>query len=82
MSRREAICQYICSTRREVGMKTGLMQLRLQPEEKRSFQEAADLAGIPLSAWARERLRRAARIELVDANKPVPFLQAKVRAPQ
>jgi uncharacterized protein (DUF1778 family) len=53
--------------------KTELIQLRLQPEEKQAFQEAADLAGASLSAWMRERLRRAARIELVDAHKPVPF---------
>ena len=62
-------------------MKTELMQLRLQPEEKLAFQEAADLAGIALSAWVRERLRRAARIELKDANKPVPFLQSARTAP-
>ena len=56
-------------------MKTELLQIRLLPEEKAAFQQAADLAGIPLSAWVRERLRRAARIELIDANRAVPFLQ-------
>lgn len=60
-------------------VKTDLMQLRLRPEEKQSFQEAAEIAGIPLSAWARERLRRAARIELVDADRAVAFLQARGR---
>ncbi len=58
-------------------MKTVLIQLRLNPDEKESFQEAADLAGIPLSVWVRERLRRAARIELVDAGMKVPFMQTK-----
>lgn len=56
-------------------MKTDLIQLRLLPEEKQAFQEAAELAGIPLSAWVRERLRRAARIELMDADQPVAFLR-------
>jgi hypothetical protein len=56
-------------------MKTELLQIRLLPEEKAAFQEAADLAGIPVSAWVRERLRRVARVELVDANKAVPFLK-------
>lgn len=54
--------------------RTELMQLRVQPDEKSSFQEAADIAGLPLSAWVRERLRRAARIELTDADRSVAFL--------
>jgi hypothetical protein len=49
------------------------MLVRVQPEEKVAFMEAAELAGIPLSAWVRERLRRAARIELVEAHRSVPF---------
>ena len=57
-------------------MKTDLLQLRVQPEEKSAFQDAANLAGIALSAWVRERLRMAARIELRDAEKQVPFIQA------
>lgn len=56
-------------------MKTELMQLRVQPDEKKAFQDAANLAGLPLSSWVRERLRRAARIELLDANRQVAFLQ-------
>lgn len=58
-------------------MRTDLMQLRLQPEEKQAFQEAAELAGIPLSAWVRERLRRAALRELEDASRPVPFIRMR-----
>lgn len=57
--------------------KTDFMKLRLQPEEKQAFEEAAQLSGLALSAWVRERLRRAARIELEDAGKPVAF--AKLR---
>jgi len=59
-------------------MKSDLLQLRLKPAEKEAFQLAADLAGVALSAWVRERLRSAARRELVEAGKQVPFLQEKV----
>jgi uncharacterized protein (DUF1778 family) len=51
------------------------LKIRFSPVEKETFQRAAELAGIPLSAWMREQLRRAARRELQDANQPVPFLQ-------
>ena len=56
-------------------MKTEIVRLRVDPDEKRSFQDAADLAGIPLSAWARERLRKAARQELEAAGRQIAFLQ-------
>jgi hypothetical protein len=55
--------------------KTAWMKLRLEPEEKEAFEQAADLAGAPLSVWVRERLRRAARRELDEEGKPVPFLR-------
>ena len=55
--------------------KTDWMKLRLQPEEKEAFGQAAEIAGVPLSAWVRERLRWAARRELDEAGKPVPFLR-------
>lgn len=54
-------------------MKTELLQLRLKPEEKEGFQKAADLAGVALSAWVRERLRSAARRELIESGEQVPF---------
>jgi hypothetical protein len=54
-------------------MKSDLLQLRLLPAEKEAFRKAADLAGIALSAWVRERLRGAARRELTDAGEQVPF---------
>ena len=59
-------------------MKNELLQLRLKPSEKETFQMAADLAGVALSAWVRERLRNIARRELVEAGKQVPFLQESV----
>jgi Fe-S cluster assembly ATPase SufC len=40
---------------------------------KLSFQEAADLAGIPLSGWIRERLRHAAKKDSEEAGRPISF---------
>jgi uncharacterized protein (DUF1778 family) len=57
--------------------KTEFMKLRLRPDEKLAFEKAAELAGVPLSAWVRERLRSAARRELIDAGQKVPFLQER-----
>ncbi|MGD0390138.1 MAG: hypothetical protein ABSC42_14420 [Tepidisphaeraceae bacterium] len=50
------------------------LELRLDAAEKQAFWDAADLAGMALSVWVRERLRKAARKELEDAEKPVAFL--------
>jgi hypothetical protein len=50
------------------------MELRLDASEKRAFWDAANLSGMALSVWVRERLRRAARKELEDAEQPVAFL--------
>jgi uncharacterized protein (DUF1778 family) len=57
-------------------MKTDTLQLRLQPNEKEAFEKAAQLAGIALSAWVRERLRRAAIRELGEAGQQIAFLQS------
>lgn len=62
--------------------KTEFMKLRLQLEEKQAFEQAADIAGVPLSGWVRERLRRAARAELVDAGRRVPFMKYEDRPAQ
>lgn len=51
--------------------------MRLDPEEKEAFKQAAELAGITLSAWIRERLRRAAIKELEEAAIPIAFLLQK-----
>jgi len=56
-------------------MKTTSIEVRMTPDEKRAFKDAADLAGIPTSAWIRERLRRAAIRELEDASRDIPFLR-------
>jgi uncharacterized protein (DUF1778 family) len=57
--------------------KTELIKVRLEPNEKRAFEEAAEIAGISLSAWMRERLRRAVIRELEDASRPIYFLPSR-----
>jgi predicted HicB family RNase H-like nuclease len=47
--------------------------VRLDEQEKEAFREAASVAGIPLSVWVRERLRRIATRELDEASRPVAF---------
>jgi len=55
--------------------KEQVLQIRLTEDEKRGFQAAADLAGIPLSAWTRERLRFAAIRDLEGAGQQIPFVK-------
>jgi antitoxin component of RelBE/YafQ-DinJ toxin-antitoxin module len=57
--------------------KQELLQVRIDGAEKEAFTSAADLAGIALSAWVRERLRQIAMRELEAASQPVPFLKNK-----
>jgi predicted HicB family RNase H-like nuclease len=54
--------------------KADYLEVRLEEAEKRAFAEAADLAGLSLSAWVRERLRTNARKELHQAGRAVAFL--------
>ncbi|MGH6848081.1 MAG: DUF1778 domain-containing protein [Methylocella sp.] len=56
-------------------MKTESMEIRVQSDEKAAFKEAAAISGIPLSAWVRERLRRAAIKDLTEAGRQIAFLQ-------
>lgn len=51
------------------------LQVRLSRTERAAFEEAARMAGISMSAWVRERLRRAARAELQSAGIKVPFIE-------
>jgi hypothetical protein len=50
------------------------LDMRLVATEKEAFRAAANLAGLDLSAWIRERLRHVARVELQQAGRPVAFL--------
>jgi len=61
-------------------MKTELIKARATGPEKSAFQEAAELAGLPLSAWIRERLRKAAAAELEEAGQQIAFRQVERRA--
>lgn len=49
--------------------------VKLMVDEKEAFKNAAQLAGVPLSSWVRERLRRVAIKELEEASQPVAFLK-------
>jgi antitoxin component of RelBE/YafQ-DinJ toxin-antitoxin module len=55
-------------------VKQQVLQIRLADEEKEGFQQAAELAGIPLSSWVRERLRLAAIRDLESAGQKIPFV--------
>lgn len=54
--------------------KKATIQIRLTDLEKDGFEQAAELAGIPLSMWVRERLRLSAIRELEDAGRRAPFI--------
>ncbi len=58
-------------------IKNEVMRLRLTHEEKTAFEAAARLSGIALSAWCRERLRKAARMDLEDAGQQIPFIRLR-----
>ena len=61
-------------TKGSTKLKSESLLVRLAQAEKEAFTAAADLAGIALSAWVRERLRWAAVKELQAADRQVPFL--------
>jgi uncharacterized protein (DUF1778 family) len=56
------------------------LDMRVEAAEKEAFRAAAELSGLDLSAWIRERLRAASRRELIEAGRQVPFLQQKHEA--
>ncbi len=58
------------------GTKSETIQIRLTQQEKSGFIESAEIAGLPLSSWVRERLRLAAIRELEGAGRRVPFVQS------
>jgi hypothetical protein len=41
--------------------------------EKEAFRDAAELAGVPLSRWVRDRLRQVETREPRRASRPIPF---------
>jgi hypothetical protein len=54
--------------------KDRVLQIRLSEKEKVSFDLAAEIAGIPLSSWVRERLRIACIRDLESAGRSIPFV--------
>ena len=56
------------------SVKAEYIEVRCELSEKEAFRSAAEAAGLPLSGWIRERLRRAARKELEDMNLRVAFM--------
>ena len=56
-------------------LRSEALLVRLESTEKEAFKEAADLAGVPLSTWVRERLRTIALRELQSAARPIAFLR-------
>lgn len=57
--------------------KSETIRIRLDKDEKKAFQRATELSGLTLSTWIREKLRRAARIELEDAGEKIPFIRPR-----
>lgn len=58
----------------KVRRSSEVLQIRLTPAEKQAFVEAAELAGVAVSSWVRERLRLAAIRELENAGRRIPFV--------
>jgi uncharacterized protein (DUF1778 family) len=56
-------------------LQTEYLDVRLTPDEKQAFKSAAELAGMPVSMWVRQRLRKNAAKELQDAGRSVPFIE-------
>jgi hypothetical protein len=60
-------------------VKADYLDIKLGASEKETFKDAAELAGLDLSAWVKERLRMAAQKELEAAGLPVVFLTKDTR---
>lgn len=60
--------------RRVERPKSEYLEVRIEPDEKEGFKEAAEILGIALSAYVRQCLRRDSRQVLEEAGRPVPFL--------
>lgn len=48
--------------------------LRTSPDEKEAFERAAEISGLSLSAWIRQRLRKASASELKSNGEKAKFL--------
>jgi len=52
------------------------IQIRLTAAEKDTFTDAAELAGVSMSAWVRASLLSKAADDLKRAGRDVPFIDA------
>lgn len=59
---------------RQANRRTEYLEIRLTANEKRAFQEAAQISGISVSTWVRERLRRSVIRELEEAGRSAAYL--------
>lgn len=55
--------------------KDSQVMIKVSESEREGFRRAADIAGIGLSAWARQKLRAAAIKDLQELGEKVPFLE-------
>jgi hypothetical protein len=51
------------------------IELRLSSSEKQAFKDAAELSGMALATWVRDRLRKATIRELEKADRPIAFVK-------
>jgi hypothetical protein len=63
----------------EANRKSVPILLRVLPEEKATFQEAAELAGLNLTTWLRTRLRVAVTQELKKAGVDIRLVKKRKR---
>lgn len=56
-------------------MKDSQVMIKVSEDERDGFKRAAEIAGIGLSAWARQKLRAAAIKDLQEVGEKIPFLQ-------
>jgi uncharacterized protein (DUF1778 family) len=59
-------------------VKTNTIEMRVTDDEKEAFRKAAEMSGLTLSAWIRERLRKAAVSELEHAGVPIAFYRVAI----
>ena len=57
----------------DIDRKARYIQVRATDAERETFGMAADLEGLSMSAWIRNRLRAAAKNELAAAGKKAPI---------
>jgi hypothetical protein len=51
------------------------IELRVSESEKQAFRDAAELSGMAMATWIRQRLRHVSARELEKAERPVAFLK-------